>query len=265
MRGMGIYIKTISTLLFTFFISVAINAQDRIYKKNKEIIECTIKEVGSEDVKYHTQDVPDDVLLSISIDKIIKIEFANGKQMFFKDNFSDPENYVDQRKNILKISFIESLRGSTSFTLERSLRPGKSIEGSVGIIGLGWDPNNSEGAGGYVGFGIKFLSKPDYQFRKMRYSHILKGFFIKPEVLFSSYKVIPFESNAAKDKVSVFAAGFVLNLGKQWVFDDSFALELFGGIGYGYKSKTMVPQYALFIGDETPLSGKIGLRIGFLY
>ncbi len=272
---MNSLIKITLFLSFTFIICFSALAQDKIYKKNKEVIECTIKEVGSEDIKYYTPEVPEGVLLSIAIDKILKIEFANGNQMAFQDNFSNPENYVDQRKNAIKANFLEPLRGSTSFTLERSLKPGRSIEGTVGIIGLGWDPNGYKGAGAYVGFGIKFLSKPDYYFRKMRYAHILKGFYVKPEILISSYKVLPFESgyfglpgapaSSSQEKVSVTSAVFLINVGKQWVFDDAFVLELFGGVGYGSKSRNDVPQYSIFVGDETPLTGKLGFRIGFLY
>ncbi len=267
-------IKITIVLSLTFLVCFLAQAQDKIYKKNKEVIECTIKEVGSEDIKYHTSDVPEDVLLSISIDKIVRIEFSNGKKMIFQDNFSDPENYADQRKNAIKINFLEPLNGSTSFTLERSLKPGRSIEGSIGIIGLGWDSNNYNGAGAYVGFGIKFLSKPDYYLRKMRYAHILKGFYVKPEVLISSYKVLPFEYGyyglpgspvtSSEDKVSVTTAVFLINVGKQWVFDDAFLLELFGGVGYGVKSRDDVKQYSIFVGDEVPLAGRVGFRIGFL-
>lgn len=258
-------------VLFMGFVSTS-QGQDKIYKKTKEIIDCTIKEVGSEDIKYHTPEVPSDVLLSISIDKIYKIEFSNGKQMFFQDNFSDPENYADQNKNLIKVNFLEPLQGSTSFTYERSLRPGSSIESTLGIIGLGWDPTESQGAGAYLSFGIKFLSKPDHYFRKMRYAHVLKGFFIKPELILGSYKVIPFEDyyfyrqpNSSTDKVSVTVGAFLINIGKQWVFDDAFALELYGGVGYGLKSRDDVPQFSVLVGSDPPLAGRVGLRVGFLY
>ncbi len=269
-------IKTSTLLLIMLSVrfSVQAQAQDKIYKKNKEVIECIIKEVGSEDIKYYALEVSEGVLRSILIDKITKIEFANGEIITFQDNFSNPENYEDQHKNLLKINLLEPLNGSTSFTLERSLKPGRSMEGTLGIIGLGFDPANYEGIGAYVGFGIKFLSKPDRYFKKMRYAHILKGFFVKPEILFSSYQVLPFEVGHIGvvrptviliDRVWVASAVFLINIGKQWVFDDGFALELFGGVGYGHKSRNDVPQYSIFIRNDMPLVGRIGLRIGILY
>ncbi len=252
-------------------LAVNVFAQDKIYKKDLSVIACTIKEVGSEDIKYHTDEVPEGVLLSIAIDKVAKVEFANGKELFFKDNFTDPENYADQHKNLVKLNFLEPLNGSTSFSYERSMRPGRSVEGTLGIIGLGWDIRETKPLGAYVGVGMKFLSKPDHYFRKMRYAHILKGFFVKPELILSSYKSIPYEdffistNTNTTDKVTVFTGVLMINLGKQWVFDDGFALELFGGVGYGAKSRNDVAQYSIFVGNDVPLAGRAGLRIGFLF
>jgi hypothetical protein len=106
----------------------------------------------------------------------------------------------------------------------------------------------------------------------MRYAHILKGFYTKPEISFSTYRVKPdeygyyyYQTTGSQKEVSVFTAAFVLNLGKQWIFDDAFLLDMFVGIGYGHKSSDAVRQYAMYIGEETPIAFKFGLKIGFLY
>ena len=52
----------------------------------------------------------------------------------------------------------------------------------MGIIGLGIDPGEVNPAGFFTKGGIKFIKSPDFFMRGMRYAHVLKGGYVKPEI-----------------------------------------------------------------------------------
>lgn len=156
-------------------------------KNNNEQIKCKIREIGLDVIKYNLPEYSNDVLFAIAKDDIVKIIFENGKELEFQKDMSNPEFYTANKKNILKIDFLSPLTGNTTFAYERSLQPGRSIEASLGIIGLGIDPGNRNQEGAFVKLGYKFIKDPDFYLRGMRYAHILKGGYIKPEVAFGFF------------------------------------------------------------------------------
>ena len=175
-KQFNIKTKALLLILLSVFISAqVIKAQDQIHKKTKEVIHCKVKEIGLDEIKYYLPELDNDILYSISKDKVSRVVLENGEEIIFKDNFKDPENYVDNKKNALKIDFMSPLTGNTTFSYERSIRPGRSFEVTLGLIGLGIDPNDRNQAGFFAKGGYKFIKSPDYYLRGMRYSHILKG------------------------------------------------------------------------------------------
>jgi len=244
--------------------------QDKIHKRNQEIIDCKIKEIGTESIKYSLADYPEDVLFAIDKDKVLKVIFEDGREMDFMVELSNPENYVDNKKNAIKLDFISPLTGNTTFAFEHSLKPGRSIEAGLGIIGLGYMPRDRDSKGVFLRFGYKFIKSPDFYFSKMRYSHILKGGYVKPEVSFGYYSetVSHYYGTAevSSSKEQTFTGSIHLILGKQWVFDNSFLVDFFGGIGYGFNGGDKEYQYG-YINASTdfPLSFSGGLKVGFLF
>jgi hypothetical protein len=58
----------------------------------------------------------------------------------------------------------------------------------------------------------------------------------------------------------------LLKLGKQWIFDDSFLVDLFGGIGYGIGGdEDNALPYGFIVTPEVPISFTGGLRIGWTF
>ena len=261
-----------AALLFLTAILLPALAQDQIIKKNDDVIKCKIKEVGMDEVKYTLPDYPQDVLFTLDKIKIQKVVFENGRELEFQDEMTDPENYVDQKKNALKVGFISPLTGCTSFSYERSLKPGRSIEGTLGLIGLGIDPNNVNQIGAFVKAGMKFIKSPDFYLRGMRYAHILKGSYFKPEIAFGYYSrdsetFDQIYGHNTNETIKVFSATIQIILGKQWVMDDAFLIDFYGGIGYGFDNQTDGGyHYGYTIAsDDVPLSFSLGLKVGFLF
>jgi hypothetical protein len=247
-----------------------IEAQDLIIKRNQDTISCDIREMGSETVKYLLPDYPDDVLFALDNDKIRKVIFENGKEKLFIPEMENPENYADNNKNAIKVDFLSPLTGNLTFAYEHSLKPGASVEGTLGIIGLGVNVGNRAARGTFVKFGYKFIKSPDFYISKMRYAHVLKGGYIKPEIVFGYYTEDGEQDqspNSTSNREEVFSFGIHLVLGKQWVLNNVFLVDFSAGVGYGFDNIGDGGYHFGFVNStsEVPISGTAGLRIGYLF
>lgn len=266
----------------TIILCIQSFAQDAILKTNDEIIKCKIKEVGLDEVKYTLPQYPQDVLFVIDKDEITKIIFENGEEMAFQKAMNDPAKYTDNRKNALKIEFMSPLFGSTTFAWEHSLKPGKSVEVTLGIAGLGMDMYDEDAAGVFTKFGYKFIKSPDFYLRGLRYAHLLKGSYFKPEISLGLVKMDVYKeqllydnfsgywyNSGVEERESVFAAAIQAVVGKQWVFDNAFCADIHFGLGYGFNTASDGygnTYHSGFIADNSgfPISVSGGFAIGFL-
>lgn len=262
--------------LFVFIIlTVVVNGQDRIIQITKDTIRCQIKEIGDDEVKYTQKDISGDVIYGIDKNKVNRIIFSDGKELKINNSMYDAEIYKKQRKNAFKVGFLSPLTGATSITYEKSLKPGKSLEASLGVIGLGIT-GTREPKGLYFKFGYKFIKSPDFYQKGTRFDHILKGAYIRPEISISSYTInsdnLVYYTNGqlstggVRERNTMFA--FMINLGKQWIFDDRFVLDWFAGLGYGFgHSYQDNGNHYAFMGGipDFPLAVTSGIRIGILF
>lgn len=247
-------------------------AQDRIVRKNKAVIECKVTEISSDEIKYRQPSVSADVIFSIEKVDVDYIEFENGNIFKIDNPMYDASYYEHNRRNAIKISFVEPFSGSTSFYYERVIKPGRTYELGLGIIGLGFDQDERNASGVYLTAGYKFTRTPDYYIPRMRYAHLLKGSYIKPEINVGFYKSDEGRENEsitgfpAKKSENTTSLGLMVNLGKQWVFDDSFLVDVYWGLGYGFTNRNVYQNHFSFSGGEkeAPVAIKAGLKIGFL-
>ncbi len=265
--------------MLSFFHS---KAQDTIYKRNKEIIQAKIIEIGLDEIKYKMPTYEEGPTIVIAKDQIWKIVFASGVTQLMTPEMFNPENYTAQKKNAIKIDFLAPMFRHLTFIYEHSLKPGQSIEASIGIIGVGFNIDKyRDQKGAFVRFGYKFIKSPDYYLRGMKYAHILKGSYIRPEIIFGSYSenysyeeyyyfgVPTYTVTTINDRITYGA--LQLSFGKQFVFDDSFLIDYYVGLGYAFTSHSSsnhesgVPYFGVYGGSQSsPLSISGGLRIGFL-
>lgn len=263
----------ILTILIFAFLSVSAFAQDKIIKKSGAVIDCKVTEIATDEVKYYYIDNPK---LVFGIDKVLveKVEFSTGEVIVMEGNsFKNAEYYIDQNKHALKINFLSPFTGSTELVYEQSIKPGRSWETALGIIGLGFDPQENNPRGIFGKFAYKFIKEPDFYMQRMHYAHILKGGYVAPELAlrymsFDSdedmYSGNTYTGTTRKDN---FAFAVMLKLGKQWIIDDAFLVDIFGGVGYGFGGDDYETlNYGFIVGDEeVPIAFTGGIRIGWVF
>lgn len=266
--------------VFLLMLSTMILAQgkfsDQLIQRNGKVIVCQIREIGDDEIKYVMEGYRDDLVFGIDKNKVEKIVFADGREMNISDSMYGKENYEGQNKNALKFHFFSPLSGATAFTYERSLKPGRSIEAALGIVGVGWQDDYTRNASGfYTKLGYKFIKDPDFYVKGMRYAHILKGSYIRPELAFASYSyehmLTDWHSGnqvTYYKKSNVTKGAFIINVGKQWVYSDRFLVDWYVGAGYGFDDEDAIndSQYGFVVGSsDFPLVLNAGFRIGLLF
>ena len=267
--------KRLLLFVLSVFAIQMVSALDIIIQKNNDSIFCKIKEIGLVEIKYLLPDKSQDIVFVIARDDVTKVVFENGKEMTFKQEMTDRGNYTDNKQNAIKVDlFAPLLNTSFEISYEHSLGPGKSWEGSLGIIGLGDDVMEISPKGVYTKFGYKFIKSPDFYLRGMRYAHILKGSYIKPEVALSVFSYTPksydyFGSTQSGNRKNVIGGAVQIVFGKQWVYNNRIAVDTYWGVGYGISdvgdsNKTQHYAFQLF-GKSFPLAMSYGIRLGLLF
>ena len=266
--------KLLATILLLCTFCIGAVAQDKIIKKTGEAVNCKVTKIVTDEIIYFYSDNPE---LVFRIDKALvdRIEFETGKIINIVENtFLNSEYYAKQSKNALKINFLSPLSTNLEFVYERNIKPGKSWELALGIIGVGNDALDINPKGVYGKFAYKFMRNPDYYIHKMHYSHILKGAYFAPEIAlryvsFENKKYYSPISTTRIEKDSRSTLALMLKLGKQWVFDDSFLLDVYFGLGYGIESSHYDEEplnYGFLVLPENfPMAITSGIRIGWVF
>lgn len=262
-------------LVIILFSSFQLSAQDRIIKTDGDTIVCKVKEVSTDEVKYILPETSLDIMFGIDKNHIHKIILENGEELIFSHSLYGTKTYETQKKHALKFNFLAPLTGNTTFSYERLIRPSRSWEVSLGIIGLGDDIDDEDPRGAFAKFGMKFIKSPDFYLKGMRYAHVLKGTYVKPEIAFSAYSYdrwgcydyMPGYSSSDIDRETNWAVALNIVVGKQYVFNDIFLLDMYFGLGYGFSGNKDCEAYHYgFSGgnEDTALTVTGGLKIGIL-
>jgi len=249
--------KTIFFFLAAICCCNVVFAQDKIYRKNGQAINCKILEIGTETVTYKPTDNPTGPDYTIDKSRIKKVVFENGKEETFTVNIKDPELYADHLREAIKINFLSPLAGYTQVNYEKVTKVGQGYELSLGIIGLGknqlfdfgysfntgnFQTTKKSPFGIFIGAGYKFNKLPDFLFNGTKFSHIMQGVYARPTVYLGHYAENRlFYKNATNvyevQRQKITFGSLTIDLGKQWIFGEKFLLDLNYGIGYGFDNK----------------------------
>lgn len=244
--------KKIILFLIVFNFSSHIFSQDKIFRKNGQVVKARVIEVGTSDIKYKLPDDAESPVYVLEKDRINKIEYANGKVEKFIPDLKDPEQYTGQLHKAIKIDFLGPLIGYSQFSFEKSTGVGKGYEVTLGIIGAGKNQRidyyyNSlqlekrDQFGITASFGYKFNKLPDFLFGRSRFTHIMQGAYAKPVLYLGNYSEDRLAYKASNQYVverpNITFGALQIELGKQWVFGNKFLLDLYWGFGYGFDNK----------------------------
>jgi hypothetical protein len=270
-----------------FLVTASLKAQDKIYRKNGQVLKVKILEISSSEIKYKVWGDENGPIYVLEKDRIKKIQYENGKVETPTLDIKDPEQYEDQLKKAIKLNFLSPLAGYLQLGFEKSTGVGKSYELTMAIIGAGKNQTldlysyptpqtqKRDQFGIAVGAGYKFNKLPDFLFGRTRFTHIMQGAYAKPILYLGNYSenVVIYKSNQqVVERQNVTFGAMQLELGKQWVFGDRFLLDLYWGFGIGadnkkedaYNNEEAYNYVIQRLGTSPGFALNGGIRIGLL-
>lgn len=243
-------------------------------------------EILDNEITYKAWPVDED-MPALTEDKvnILFIIMSDGKLIRFnKDPFRNNASFATNKHQAIKIDMLSYLFNAVSLSYERNIKPGKSLEVGLGIIGLGVsDEEQYDNTGFFIRAGFKFFHPPENKTNHIRYAHVMKGAYIRPELVVKTFtfdRIIyrseyiasihdyKYYSIITENKIN--AAALMVNIGQQWVFNNRFCFDMFFGIGTGggkeyqsEKQKTEI-NYSTFIYGKDGLDHDTGVGQGFI-
>lgn len=159
-------------------------------------------------------------------------------------------------KNNLKVTVLSLFSGSTKLTYERALCDNRSIELTGGVIGWGGDwLNENASKGALCRFTYKFIFH-----RHGEKSRSLNGFYLKPELAYSSFR---FDAEESAERLHNQRLAIMGCMGYQVVYK-WFVFDIFGGFGAGIGDQNTYNYYHGFIAlpKGTPTAYTAGFKLG---
>ena len=122
----------------------------------------------------------------------------------------------------------------------------------------------------FVGFGYKLIKSPDFYLSNMRYSHLLKGGYIKPEISLALYAIDQDYYYNNNTRETIFSGAIMVNFGKQWVQDNLMLFDMYVGVGYGFSTNSNNDSMEYNFGYATgppqfPIALTAGINLGVLF
>lgn len=173
-------------------------------------------------------------------------------------------------KNDLKVTVLSLFSGSTKLTYERAITQKQSVEITGGVIGWGGDLlNHNHSKGGLCRLAYKFIFNysyyPHFHFfsNQSRPEHLLHGFYLKPELAFSSFS---YDSKDGMERLHNNRLAVMGCIGYQWVCH-RFVFDIFGGLGAGIGDENEYNYYHGFIAlpKGTPTAFTAGFKLGVAF
>ncbi len=262
--------------MFLFFVIGLALAQkeykDQLVKRDGITIMCKILEIGDDEIKYNEEGLRDDIVIGIDKSKVAMVVFADGREYKIDNSMDIYEDLSTQNKNVLKFNLFSPITGGYAITYERSLKPTRSIEAEVGLIAKGEnnDMDMPEAHGMFLKAGYKMMRSPDFYMRGMKYAHILKGSYVKPEIALTSFSYDKNYSTGYSETPtsgSTTKLAILVNVGKQIVYSNAFAIDFFVGAGYAFGKLDPDLHYYAFTGTSSDVSFVMagGVRVGVLF
>ena len=162
------------------------------------------------------------------------------------------------RKNELKVALLSLASGTSKLTYERLVRDYQSIEITAGVIGWGFDKlKDSDPRGTAWRLAYKFIFR-----NKHNANNQMCGFYIKPELCYSSYRY----NHETDGRLKVDRVALMGVLGYDWVLN-WFVFDVYGGFGLACGNSNKSNYHHGFIGlnADSPTAFTAGFRVGVAF
>lgn len=188
---------------------------------------------------------------------------------------------TNAKNKVIKSKIFSPLFGNLGFAYEQQIKESISGEASFGLIGIGFDPFDVAAKSGfYLSAGPRFYLGQDWTMEGME-NIAMRGFYFKPELLFSTYKS-SLNTDIIQDLSRDYRAtsgAIIFNMGRQYIAADIITIELSAGLGYGFSNHKYTeidqvweevnfdnPRFYSHLqgGDRLPIAGKADITIGIL-
>lgn len=265
-------IKYYILLFVLLFLNNNVFSQDIIIKYNRDTIYCNILEINTKTIKYDSTKYSTNLIFEINRSEVLKVFFKNKEEInLYKDSLSF-DAYNRNKKNALKLYLLSPVMGHIGISYERSIRLGASLEFGASIIYGRYQHQKTE-KGGTARLGYKFIKLRDYSKYDVRFVHIMKGSYIKPELIFSAfnsrYDFINEFGYTETHSDDVFSYAFLLNYGVQYIYDNLLLVDFYVGLGGGISSSEADFYYSNASIKSDPhdfcFSMTMGIKIGGLF
>lgn len=276
-------IKTLAIVFLLFFflpgkmIFSQIIADTIITKQNKLIIGKVTK-ITDTDIEYKKDIEPDAIIYSIVKTKVREIRLGNGKVEFIMPDEMEMNHEAEiiDKRQVIKFNFFSPLYSHIAVTYEKSIKMGVNLEASLGHINnsmfdFGVNNNANLTQGITVSFGPKYILGNSYYIKGMKYSHPLKGAFVKPEIILTyfnvnnityrnyNYYVYPYQTSYYHSDLRVSNVSFLINFGNQYILGNALTFGFKFGAGYAITStrftnsdfRNAVPHYDDYANNYT--------------
>lgn len=162
------------------------------------------------------------------------------------------------RKNELKVALLSLMSGTSKLTYERLVCDYQSIEITAGVIGWGFDKlKDSDPKGTAWRLAYKFILT-----NKRNANNQMCGFYIKPELCYSSYRY----THETEGRLKVDRVALMGVLGYDWVLN-WFVFDIYGGLGLACGDSNKSNYHHGFIGlnADSPTAFTAGFRVGVAF
>jgi hypothetical protein len=265
--------RILITIVFLCSIGITTNyAQDIIITKDKKKIEARIVEINKMEVKYFEYDDPNELIFTMDRALISEIRYEFGR----KEKEVNPElnevYYMEDNPNNLKINFTAIADAVTILTYERSVSPASAYELSLKISGVGVNNETKKSGFGIAGaYKLKIgnLIKKNGSYRP---KHLLAGTYFRPNLGINYTKI---DENYYYDPNKYLYMNFGLDIGHQWIIQNTISLDFYFGFHYyggsfDYDAGNDDPYREPYISDGdifgyNNTATSAGFRVGFLF
>ena len=160
---------------------------------------------------------------------------------------------AQHKRNVIKLNPLSGLLSTANVSYEKPVSAKSSFQFGFFYSGIKISETR------YAGFGIT----PEYRFY-LGYSNAPEGIYVAPFLRYQNFSLKETESNA-KGTLTTMGGGLVI--GKHWIFDNSFSVDLFIGPSYNAGDAKAKNENETFEVDNA-FSGfgvRTGVTIGFAF